>query len=190
MILHFVYSILIMKNIALALAVCCATTQTIGLAKTDTHKEPKPTPKTQVVDFSYLKIPHVRDYVEKIYPLAVKAEKKTGIPTPVILAMVSLESGYGRSHYAQTRSNHFGIRCFNKGKAGYKRFSSLEECFDGFTNIFRLKRYANLKEIEGRNLETWITAIAKSGYNHRPVYIERVMRMIHFLEIEDLGKIV
>lgn len=179
-----------MKNITFALALCCATTQTIGSAKTDIQLLPEPSPQTQVVDFSYIEIPHVRTYLEKIYPLAVQAEAQTGIPTPIILAMASLESGYGRSHYATTRNNHLGIRCFNKGKAGYKHFSSLEECFDGFIHIFELKRYASLKEIEGRDLEEWVTAICKSGYNHRPIYIEKVLNMIQFLGVEDLGGVV
>jgi len=137
-------------------------------------------------DFSVIEISHAREYVEKIYPLAAKIEQERNIPTAVTIAIASLESGYGRSYYAQTKHNHLGIRAYYQGKAGYRTFSSDEACFEYFGAIFDLERYQPLQTLASEDLEVWVKTICECGYNHRPSYIKKVMQMIRFLKLDQL----
>jgi len=138
-------------------------------------------------DFSIIRIDHARKYVEEIYPFAVKVHKKHRIPVPIVLAIACLESGYGRSYNAQNKFNHMGIRTYKNGKAGYKKFSSTEACFEYFGNLLENNRYSpTLKKIEGDDLLTWIKTLCEAGYNHREKYIRKVMQMVKFIHLNEL----
>lgn len=137
-------------------------------------------------DFSKIKIKHVRNYIESIYPYAAKTEKEHGIPTPVTIAIACLESGYGRSSIAKNKFNHLGLRTMKNGSPYYRDFDSMEECFSFYTNMFRKKRYKALRKVEGKEIETWVHALLDCGFNPREEYYHEVMQMVNFTKMKEI----
>ena len=86
----------------------------------------------------------------------------------------------------QHRNNHLGIRKYTNGVAGYRYYSSLEDCFGYYDKMFDFKRYAPLKDIEGDDLREWLTMLCKCGYNHRDSYIEKVLYLIDYIGIDQI----
>lgn len=178
-----------MKHLFAALALCVTTSTqysealSINTSVMDNNTAPAP---IVVPDFSIITIDHARDYVEQIFPYALAIEQQHRIPVPITIAIACLESGYGRSHYAQQRFNHLGIRAYKNGKAGYRKFGSLDECFDYYGNLFTKERYAPLQSIEGNNLEEWVKGLQECGYNNRDKYRKKLLRMVNFLHLDEL----
>jgi len=178
-----------MKHLFAALAICVATnTQQIEAVSVSIPEEnliPKVVEKF-VPDFSIITIDHAREYVEKIYPYAIKVQKEQSIPAPITIAIACLETGYGRSTYAQEKNNHLGIRVYKNGKAGYRDFSSVDKCFDFYINMFNLERYAPLQDIAVDDLPGFIKGLQECGFNHRDKYSKKLAIMIDFLHLEEL----
>ncbi|MFK7797889.1 MAG: glucosaminidase domain-containing protein [Aureispira sp.] len=174
-----------MRNLLTNLALCVALPFTLdssneAFAKNVVALNP-PTP-----DFSIIEPEHARAYINKIYPYAWKVQEEKSIPIAITLAIACLESGYGTSDYAQTRHNHFGIRAYHNGKAGYRRFSDLDECFEFYSNMFSLERYAPLQEIPLGDLPAFAQGLQDCGFNHRDAYTKKLLIMIQFLKLEEL----
>jgi flagellum-specific peptidoglycan hydrolase FlgJ len=178
-----------MKHLFAALAICVATSTQQIEAETASISEKNLNPEMVeefLPDFSIITIDHAREYVEKIYPYAIKVQREQSIPAPITIAMACLETGYGRSTYAQEKNNHLGIRIYKNGKAGYRDFSSVEECFDYYINMLNLERYAPLQEIAGDDLPSFIQGFQDCGFNHRDKYSKKLAIMIDFLHLEEL----
>lgn len=137
-------------------------------------------------DFSKIKIKHVRKYIESIYPYAAKTEKAYNIPAPVTIAIACLESGYGRSSIAKDKFNHLGLRTMKNGSPYYRQFKSTEECFSFYTNMFGKKRYKALKNVQGKEIETWVNALLDCGFNPREEYYHEVMQMVRFTKMDKI----
>ncbi|BDS09841.1 glucosaminidase domain-containing protein [Aureispira anguillae] len=178
-----------MKHLFAALAICVATnTQQAEPVFAPLLEE---TSKPEIIeefipDFSIITIDHAREYIQTIYPYAVKVQKEQSIPAPITLAIACLETGYGRSFNAKEKHNHLGIRVYQNGKAGYRRFSSLDECFDYYTGMFNMARYAPLQDIEANDLPAFIKGLQECGFNHRDKYSKMLATMIDFLHLEEL----
>lgn len=181
-----------MKHLIVTLALCVASNaphiealpnnsfEPIGEAESTNDTEATP-------NFEKIKIDHARTYVESIYPFAIKVQEKHGIPAPITLAIACLESGYGRSSNAQNKFNHLGIRTYNNGKAGYRKFSSIEACFDYYNTLFENPRYAALQKLTPNdNLAIWVKTLQESGYNQREGFGKKVMGMIRFINLDEL----
>ena len=145
-----------------------------------------PIPPTPEPNFEVIEPAHARAYVERIYPLAVQLEEQCGMPIPVSLGIACLESGYGRSHYAQKRNNHLGIRSYQGGQAGYRHFSSVEACFDYFGQLLSKERYAPLQAIEANDLAAYLAGLQACGFNHRDSYTQKMHTIIRFLNLEQV----
>lgn len=180
-----------MKHLFAALAICVATNtqQAEAISAPILALEPTPTHekiKEFVPDFSIITIDHAREYIKTIYPFALKVQKEQSIPAPITLAIACLESGYGRSFNAKNKFNHLGIRVYQNGKAGYRRFSSIDECFEYYTNMFNIERYAPLQKIEAGDIPSFIKGLQECGFNHRDKYSKKLAIMIDFLRLEEL----
>lgn len=178
-----------MKHLFAALAICVATSTQQIEAETASISEKKLT--LEIVeeflpDFSIITIDHAREYVKKIYPYAIKVQREQSIPAPITIAIACLETGYGRSTYAQEKNNHLGIRIYKNGKAGYRDFSSVDKCFDFYIKMFSLERYAPLQEIAVDDLPGFIKGLQDCGFNHRDAYSKKLAIMISFLHLEEL----
>lgn len=180
----------VMKHLFAALAICVAThtqpTEPIVIPSLAEETFPPEISEEFTPDFSIITIDHAREYIKTIYPYAVKVQKEQAIPAPITLAIACLETGYGRSFNAKEKYNHLGIRVYQNGKAGYRRFSSLDECFEYYTNMFNMERYAPLKEIETNDLAAFIQGLQHCGFNHRDKYSKKLAQMINFLHLEEL----
>lgn len=137
-------------------------------------------------DFSVIKQDHTRAYVERIYPLAQQLRTKHQMPLVVSIGIACLESGYGRSHYARHRNNHLGIRTYQSGKADYRRFSSLEDCFGYFGQLLDSERYAPLQALDSSDLPAYLAGLQACGFNHRDSYYKKLLTVIEFLNLHDL----
>lgn len=178
-------TIIYMRNLLTNLALCVAlpfTLDTAGEAYAKTVVASTP----PLPDFSIIEPDHARAYISKIYPYALKVQEEKAVPVAITLAIACLESGYGTSHYAQTRHNHFGIRVYKNGKAGYRRFSSLDECFDYYTQLFSMERYAPLQEVTFGDLPAFVQGLQDCGFNHRDKYRKKLLHLIAFLRLEEL----
>ena len=178
-----------MKHLFAALAICVATSTQQIEAETAFISEKKLTAEKFeefLPDFSIITIEHAREYVKKIYPYAIKVQREQSIPAPITIAMACLETGYGRSTYAQEKNNHLGIRIYKNGKAGYRDFSSVEKCFEYYINMLNLERYAPLQEIPPNDLPRFIQGFQDCGFNHRAEYSKKLAVMINFLHLEEL----
>ena len=83
-------------------------------------------------------------YIEKFSPLAVELYKETGVPASLILAVGSVESGYGKSRHSRLLHNHFGIvGGTEKGtkpySTKYKYFASDENSYRAFAKLMSEK---------------------------------------------------
>lgn len=178
-----------MKHLFAALAICVSTnTLQVGVISNSSLDKNlnSETVEEFVPDLSIITIDHAREYVEKIYPYAIKVQKEQSIPAPITIAIACLETGYGRSTYAQEKNNHLGIRVYKNGKAGYRNFSSVDKCFEYYVDMFNLERYAPLKEIAVDDLSGFIQGLQDCGFNHRDKYSKKLAAMIHFLHLEEL----
>jgi flagellum-specific peptidoglycan hydrolase FlgJ len=178
-----------MKHLFAALAICVSTNTLQVAAVSAPTSEENLIPKMVeefVPDFSIITIDHAREYVQKIYPYAIKVQREQSIPAPITIAIACLETGYGRSTYAQEKNNHLGIRIYKNGEAGYRDFSSLDECFEYYINMFNLERYAPLQEIALDDLPGFIKGLQDCGFNHRDKYSKKLAIMINFLHLEEL----
>lgn len=178
-----------MKHLFAALAICVAThTQQVeAISASSLEKNLIPEMVEEFLpDFSIITIDHAREYVKKIYPYAIKVQKEQSIPAPITIAIACLETGYGRSTYAQEKNNHLGIRVYKNGKAGYRDFSSADECFEYYVEMLNLERYAPLQEIAVDDLSGFIQGLQDCGFNHRDKYSKKLAIMIDFLHLEKL----
>lgn len=175
-----------MKTWLTTVALCAAVPFALNsatLAHDAQQLQPAP---THLPDFSVIEQDHARAYVERIYPLALQLKKERGMPLAVSLGIACLESGYGSSYYAQHHNNHLGIRSYHNGKAGYRRFSSIDECFNYFGQLLGNERYAPLQDLTDADLPIYLAQLQACGFNHRSSYTKKLLTVIDFLHLEML----
>lgn len=101
-----------------------------------------------------IKKDHVSKYINSIWDDAEWCSKKYKIPLALIIAQLSLESGYGRSFNARNLNNHLGIR--PEGK--YSSFASVRDCLDMYGRI--LTTGSCYMDFQPHNLQEWIEAVS------------------------------
>jgi len=145
-------------------------------------------------------------FVDEVSPAAVEAERKWGVPAPVLAAMTIVESGYGTTRLAIKSNNilafkwpgaeiaagrsKFVLWCQPKEDKGnlYPAFGNRAEAIDFVASRMKLsKYYAGATSAYGRDLANgvdrkaagrkWLVAIAPL-YNWKPEkYVTDVGRM-------------
>ena len=175
-----------MKTWFTTFALCAALPLALDSATSPFSTENIPT-TTPEPDFSVIEQDHARAYVERIYPLAVKLQTEHAMPIPVSLGIACLESGYGSSYYARKRHNHLGIRSYQGGKAGYRRFGSVDDCFEYFGQLLDKERYAPLQQLDAPDLPTYLASLQACGFNHRDSYTRKLLTVIEFLNLQEIA---
>lgn len=94
----------------------------------------------------------------KKHPEIVKAMENKEVFLPVILAIASVESGYGTTNAAKTRNNYFGI------DNGRKVFNSPKEAFEYQSNLFYRKPYSDNNVVSAKTPYEQLERLALSGY--------------------------
>ncbi|MCA5006670.1 glucosaminidase domain-containing protein [Sphingobacterium bovistauri] len=122
-------------------------------------------------------------YIEVHKKAAQELMQETGVPASVILAVAIHESAYGNSRIAKHLNNHFGIKGKNnskKIKSAYKGYSSVTESYNDFVGL--LKRRKSTQHLFGqsanKNFQSWVNAIARSGYSQTKSWKTHVLRTI------------
>ena len=142
-----------------------------------------------------------QDYIND----AIKSEKATGIPAPIVLAQLILESGAKvSSGLARNYNNLFGIK--GTGTAGsvylptkehvngreitiqgkFKKFNTPYESFLDHARILQLPRYQ--KHLTGaKTLEDWAKGIKAGGYATDQNYVGKLLNIIDQNNLDQIG---
>jgi Mannosyl-glycoprotein endo-beta-N-acetylglucosaminidase len=142
-----------------------------------------------------------QDYIDD----AIKSEKATGIPAPIVLAQLILESGAKvSSGLARNYNNLFGIK--GTGTAGsvylptkehvngreitingkFKKFNNPFESFLDHARILQLPRYQ--KHLTGaKTLEDWAKGIKAGGYATDKNYVGKLLNIIDQNNLDQIG---
>ena len=133
------------------------------------------------------------DFVEQFAPLAMRQQKKYGIPTSVILSQMALESYWGNSDLAQKGNNYFGIKANNTWLSDglpyslhdddqkderFCNFSPPEESLEYHSRLLMSDRYARCWRYDVTDYHHWLLAIKASGYATRPDYVKQCEKII------------
>lgn len=142
------------------------------------------------------------DFIRRYADIAMRQQKKYGIPASVILAQMAYESGWGSSDLAQKGNNYFGIKCssswlrqglpyslHNDDRPNEKfcNFSCVEEGVEYHTRLLMSDRYARCWRYGPTDYLNWLKTIKASGYATRKDYVTRCEKIIkkHKLYIYD-----
>lgn len=144
------------------------------------------------------------NYIKKYKDIAIKQQKKHGIPASITLAQGLLESAAGKSRLAQEANNHFGIKCGNewggktikhkaeKGKECFRKYKKVEDSFDDHSKFLKRKRYESLFKLKSTDYKNWAKGLRKCGYATDPKYPEKLISLIERYELyrydSDKGK--
>lgn len=135
------------------------------------------------------------NYIKKYKDIAIKQQKKHGIPASITLAQGLLESAAGQSRLAQEANNHFGIKCGNewggktikhkaeKGKECFRKYKKVEDSFDDHSKFLKRKRYESLFKLKSTDYKNWAKGLRKCGYATDPKYPEKLISLIERYEL-------
>jgi len=134
--------------------------------------------------------PNQQNFFNQMWPLAVSASTRTGVPAQVIFAQSALETGWGRS---APQNNYFGI----KGAGGsqqtreyingrwvtindsFRGYGSMADSVDGYVDF--INNPNSRRWTAARNAgspEEAARAIAAGGYATDPNYASKLMSII------------
>lgn len=141
-------------------------------------------------------------FVATLWPAAVSASRKTGIPPQFLLAQAALETGWGRQEprLADGRPsyNPFGIKA-GAGWSGavaeastaeygangqevrvverFRAYNSYAEAFDDYARLISSQpRYAQV--LGARDAASFARGLQSAGYATDPAYADKLMRVI------------
>lgn len=141
------------------------------------------------------------NYIEQYNQIAVRQQKKYGIPASIILAQGLLESGAGKGRLAMHANNHFGIKCH--GWTGEKIFhddDEKNECFRKYRHAVEsyedhsefLKtrpRYASLFSLSSSDYVNWAHGLKAAGYATDPAYATKLISLIERYELHQYDQV-
>lgn len=127
-------------------------------------------------------------YWEQYVPYLQKKEKETGIPTAVVLAQLTLESGgKSPSGLAKNHNNLFGVKGvgtrgtvnynsaeyengkWSKPSSGFASYNTPYESIDAYYRVIGLSRYTT-KYKDAKTINDFFVALWKGGYANDPKY--------------------
>lgn len=137
-------------------------------------------------------------YIKKFKDAAIANRKKYGIPVAITLGQGILESGGGTSYLAQVGNNHFGIKSNSEWhgrtlcKPGeddpYRKYASVEECYEDHAKFLKRKRYAPLFKLKITDYKGWARKIQECGYATDPRYAEKLIGVIEKYKLYEFDK--
>lgn len=142
------------------------------------------------------------DFVRKVWPHALLAERSTGVPAAFIVGQAALESGWGkheiRNRDGSTSHNLFGIKAtggwqgassaastteFVGGQATrrverFRAYGSYAEAFQDWASLMaRSPRYAGVIQ-SGGSVEAFAAGMQRAGYATDPAYGAKLEKTI------------
>jgi len=130
----------------------------------------------------------VQSYIKRFAKVAQQEQKKFGIPASVTLAQGILESNRGRSKLASQHNNHFGIKCWCRGKqkdcinmaddSPRDRFKRYGTAWESYRHHSMFVSKMPLKVNKKSNYKQWARALKKAGYATKSSYAEDLIGII------------
>lgn len=140
-------------------------------------------------------------YIKEYKDIAIKKQKKYGIPASITLAQGILESGSGNSNLARKANNHFGIKCHKgwNGKTYHMDDDSKHECFrkykkaeDSYNDhskfLTQRGRYSFLFDYKTTDYKSWAYGLKKAGYATNPKYPQLLIKIIEKYNLDKYDK--
>ena len=143
------------------------------------------------------------DFIERMWPHAVSAQRATGVPAAFVVGQAALESGWGRSEirHADGRGAHnlFGVKAtggwtgptvdvttteYVDGKAvksveRFRAYASYAEAFRDWASLMSGNaRYAPVLRA-GQSAEGFAQGLQRAGYATDPRYADKLERTIN-----------
>jgi flagellar protein FlgJ len=147
--------------------------------------------------------PQQADFVKRVWPHALLAERTTGVPAPFIVGQAALESGWGRHEIRRPDGtpsfNLFGIKAggrwdgdrvstttteyqggvARKQVASFRAYGSYAEAFRDWAELMtRSPRYESVMRASG-SVEGFASGMQRAGYATDPAYGRKLERTIN-----------
>ena len=142
-------------------------------------------------------------YIDQYSDLAVKHQKKYGIPASITLSQGILESGAGQGKLALRSNNHFGIKCHSTWTGGrvyhdddmsgecFRKYKYVEQSYEDHS-LFLVERprYAPLFKLSVTDYRGWAKGLQQCGYATDKAYANKLIKLIEDYELYayDTGK--
>ncbi len=140
-------------------------------------------------------------YIETYKDIAIKKQKKYGIPASITLAQGILESGSGNSKLARKAKNHFGIKC-HKGWNGktfhmdddaknecFRKYKKVEDSYNDHSKFLTQRgRYSFLFDYKTTDYKKWAYGLKKAGYATNPKYPQLLIKIIEKYNLDKYDK--
>lgn len=120
-------------------------------------------------------------FSEEDVKLALKVQKKYGVPASVCLAQYAQESGYGKSTVG--KNNYFNIK--GKGTKGYKDYKSKEESFMDYGRLLSTEHYTS-KTGKADTIQEYVQGIKDAGYAEDDNYVSSLIKIINSNDLTQL----
>ena len=142
------------------------------------------------------------EFVNSYADMAMRQQRKYGIPSSVTLAQMAYESGWGNSTLAKEGCNFFGIKasrtwvskglpysCHDDDRSNEKfcNFSCPSESMEYHSMLLMSDRYRQCRRYGSRDYHNWLVAIKAAGYATAKDYVAKCERIIltHKLYLYD-----
>lgn len=133
-------------------------------------------------------------YIKRFHKVAQVEQRKFGIPASITLAQGILESGVGRSKLASKHNNHFGIKCWCKGRqrdcvpmaddAPDDRFKRYSTAWESYRHHSQFVAKMPLKVRNKANYKDWAKALKHAGYATKSTYASDLIAVIERYDLD------
>lgn len=143
---------------------------------------------------------NVEAYINQWAAVAIREQRRTGVPASISLAQGIVESHAGYSILAVSAKNHFGLKCHekHKGKAGhcvnytddvdkdfFLNFQNAARSWEYHSNLLSKGRY---KKLHGRTWQGWCTGLQECGYATSKTYAKALTSIINRYRLYEYDK--
>jgi LysM repeat protein len=139
-----------------------------------------------------------REYVNQFKELAMREQKRSGVPASITLAQGIHETSAGGSELATNANNHFGIKC-KKSWTGetysytddapnecFRKYSSPEQSYvDHSDYLSTSPRYAVLFTYAPTDYASWARGLKKCGYATNPRYAQVLINLVEEYKLQE-----
>jgi len=132
-------------------------------------------------------------YILRFKKVAQDEQKKYGIPASITLAQGILESNRGKSKLAAHHNNHFGIKCWCRGKkkdcvnmaddSPRDRFKEYTTAWQSYRHHSEFVANMPLKVNKKSNYRDWAKALKRAGYATKSSYAQDLIAIIEKYEL-------
>lgn len=141
---------------------------------------------------------NVTNYIEQYKELAVREQRRAGVPAAITLAQGIHESAAGKSELAVDANNHFGIKCKktwtgatilhddDRRQECFRKYESSDDSYVDHSDFLKNnKRYEKLFELEKTDYIGWSQGLRKAGYATNPKYASRLIDLIEKYNLQE-----